>query len=46
MFFLMTRLQVRHLGGFSRTMAETTWSHARVKPFVVRSELFNAHKSA
>ena len=31
--FLLTDLQVRPIGGFSRTMAQTTRSHARVKPF-------------
>jgi len=28
--FLLTDLQVRQPGGFSRTMAQTTWSHARM----------------
>jgi len=32
-FFLLTDLQVRPPGGFSRTMAQTTRSHARLKPF-------------
>jgi len=32
-FFLLTDLQVRPPGGFSRAMAQTTRSHARVKPF-------------
>jgi len=31
--FLLTDLQVRPPGGFSRTMAQTTPSHARVKHF-------------
>jgi len=30
--FLVTRLQVRPLDGFSRAMAQTTRSHARVCP--------------
>jgi len=31
--FLLTDLQVRPPGGFSRAMARTTRSYARVKPF-------------
>jgi len=31
--FLLTDLQVRPPGGFSRAMVRTTRSHARVKPF-------------
>jgi len=31
--FLLTYLQVRPPGGFSRAMARTTRPHARVKPF-------------
>jgi len=29
----MADLQVRPISGFSRTIAQTTWPHARFKPF-------------